>query len=183
MHKTRLTASLHLKLHELTHQRVYLDHSTEFNEALASAVAEVATEQWLMTNAPERLVAYANALRMRAQFDALLSAHKDRLDALYGSALSDVQKRARKPALEAQLRADYAALKASKWGGDARYDSWFDAPVNNARVAGFSSYRALVDDFKRLLAHCENDYEQFFMRLESFTLGDEVKVPGRCVEY
>ena len=47
------------------------------------------------------------------------------------------------------MRADYAALKAERWGGFAGYDGWF-ARANNASFGVLAAYNELVPAFERL---------------------------------
>ena len=60
-----------------------------------------------------------------------------------------------------RLRADYAAMKAAKWGGYAGYDAWF-ARANNASFGVLASYTALVPAFERLFEHEGRDFPRFF---------------------
>ena len=109
-----------LLFHELTHQKVYLSGDTDFNEALASAVAEIATVKWLFYKAateglqPTTIEEYRQALEMREDFDELIAMHKTRLQTLYDTVSvealnSDVlsEKRAAKQELNTQLIAEY----------------------------------------------------------------------------
>lgn len=168
-----------LLFHELTHQKIYLNGDTDFNEALASAVAEIATGQWLeQQNENQNLQNadignYQQSLQMREDFDALIAVHKSRLLTLYNAVSaveldSDalVENPAAKQALSEQLMTDYQALKSSKWKGDDRYDNWFNEPVNNARLSGISSYRENVAMFKAMYADCGNDFARFFESLK-----------------
>ena len=172
-----------LLLHELTHQRIYLDGDTRFNEALASAVAELGTELWIATNKPDLLAAYKQTLALRLDFDQLIALHKEKLETLYSQNIDKAAMREQKHELTALLKHHYEQLKASKWNGDTRYDQWFEQPVNNARLAGFSSYRELVSDFKWLYKHCERDFKTLFKRLELELQADEkgaYRVPKSC---
>jgi predicted aminopeptidase len=191
-----------LLFHELTHQRLYLNGDTDFNEALASAVAEIATLRWLsqktgasngaaLGNAGTK--EYLRALAMREDFDNLIGQHRKSMEALFAlregegsTAASLGYYRAAKQHLQAQLLLDYQTLKATNWDGDTRYDNWFEQPVNNARLSGLSSYRAKVSEFKALLKECDNELNRFFETLDSLssasktldTLG--ISVPKKC---
>ena len=61
----------------------------------------------------------------------------------------------------ARLRADYAALKADRWGGYAGYDRWF-AAANNASFGVLASYTALVPAFERLFEREGRDFPRFY---------------------
>lgn len=195
-----------LLLHELTHQKLYIAGDTDFNEALASAVAELAMARWLESkivlsnNSPEAAAAlldYQTAVLRRADFDDLINQHKARLEALYatqdGQALKHLDNdiaiqhkqrlRSAKQQLHAELLERYAQLKREHWNGDARYDGWFAEPVNNARLAAMSSYRDQVLEFKQLFAACEQDFERFFSvldRIDTPSEGLKLRVPTHC---
>ena len=61
----------------------------------------------------------------------------------------------------AQMRAEYATLKATRWGGWAGYDAWF-ARANNATLGVLAAYNELVPDFERLFDRSGGDFERFY---------------------
>ena len=61
----------------------------------------------------------------------------------------------------AQLRAQYVRLQQRRTGRDG-YDHWFNAPINNAKLAAVAIYRELVPDFERLMAACDGDLARFY---------------------
>ncbi|HJV96702.1 MAG TPA: aminopeptidase, partial [Albitalea sp.] len=81
------------------------------------------------------------------------------------SPLPDEQKRSAKAALMAQLRADYAKLKAGPWGGFSGYDAWF-AHANNASLGVLSAYNELVPAFERLFEREGRDFTRFYAEVK-----------------
>ncbi|MFM1768028.1 MAG: hypothetical protein RJA22_557 [Verrucomicrobiota bacterium] len=171
--------------HELTHQRLFVPGDTDFNEALATAVAEAGVERWLtQAGDPAALRRHREAVARRDQFVALVLAARGRLAHLYGMAAGPVacrcpsegggncaedcvagDLRRRKAALFADLRRDYEALKEREWGGAAEYDGWFRRPLNNALLHTVDTYHTLVPAFRRRLADRAGDWEGFFREM------------------
>ena len=146
-------------------------------------MAELATALWIQNNQPDRLADYERALQLRVDFDQLLGGHKTALDTLYAQNADVSIMRAAKQRLTRKLHVDYARLKAQRWEGDERYDDWFAQPINNARLAGFASYRDLVAEFKLLFQACDSQFRAFFTRLDATLETDDqgsYLVPSSC---
>lgn len=164
--------------HELTHQRLFVAGDTDFNEALATAVAEAGVERWLRAAGDEAAIAQQRrAAARREQFVGLVLAARARLERLYGAVEGPVtcrcagacgedcvaaELRRRKAGILADLRREYEALKQRAWGGAGDYDGWFRQPLNNALIHTVDSYHTLVPGFRRLLAARQGDWEGFF---------------------
>jgi predicted aminopeptidase len=151
-----------LIFHELAHQVAFAPGDTLFNESFASTVEKIGAERWLAerADAPAR-AEYERVESRRADFRALTARYRDELARLYTSGASDADKRAGKAAVLARLRADYAALKATRWGGYAGYDDWF-ARANNAAFGVLASYTGLVPAFERLFEREGRDFARFY---------------------
>ncbi|AOZ00875.1 aminopeptidase [Cupriavidus sp. USMAHM13] len=159
-----------LIFHELGHQVVYVRNDTAFNESFATAVETAGVARWMAQEAtPEQRASYRQFDQRRQQFRALVLAARNRLDALYRSPLSDAEKRRRKAELLAELRRQYAGLKAG-WGGYAGYDRWFAGPLVNPQFAAVATYQQWVPAFLALLARCGGDWERFYA--EARRIGD-----------
>lgn len=130
-----------LLFHELAHQKVYVKGDTEFNEAYATAVEEHGMELWLAEHADAgALTAYRESRRRRDAFAELVLRQQRRLAAVYASvADAEAKRRDKREAFE-RMRAEYAELRR-EWGAGAGYDAWFEAELNNARLAAFATYR------------------------------------------
>jgi predicted aminopeptidase len=151
-----------LVFHELAHQVVFVPGDTAFNESFASTVEKIGEARWLAEHADAEARAAADAAeKRRADFRAITTRFRDELARVYASAASDDDKRAGKAAVLARLRAEYAALKAARWGGYAGYDSWF-ANANNASFAVLASYTGLVPAFERIYEREGGDFARFY---------------------
>ena len=151
-----------LVFHELAHQLLYVKNDTTFNESFATAVEEAGVERWLAARAdPQVERAYRDHARRRAEFVAMLRRYKDRLQALYASDATDDAKRAGKAAAFADLRAEYAGLRAS-WGGFAGYDRFFETGPSNPQLAAVGAYNDLLPAFRALLAREGGDLPRFY---------------------
>jgi predicted aminopeptidase len=151
-----------LIFHELAHQVAYAQGDTVFNESFATAVERIGGARWLAEHASAQArTDYERYDGRRQDFRALTGRYRDELDKLYTSAASDADKRAAKTALMQRLRADYAALKAERWGGFSGYDAWF-ARANNAAFGVLAAYNELVPAFERLYEREGRDFGRFY---------------------
>ncbi len=151
-----------LIFHELAHQVAYAAGDTPFNESFATAVERLGVQRWLDTQStPAAREAAERQERLRADFRALTQRTRARLDALYRSTASDADKRAGKAAAMAEMRAEYAALKAGPWGGFSGYDGWFER-ANNAALSLVATYHGQVPHFERLFEREGRDFARFY---------------------
>ncbi len=150
--------------HELTHQLLYVQDDSAFNEALATAVEEEGVRRWL--NAQGRGADLAAHVLQEQHYErvvGLLGATRAELRAIYASGLAPAIMRERKRAAFTSLRASYAMLKA-EWGGHAPFESWFAEDLNNAHLASVATYFACVPGFERELAGVGGDLAAFYAR-------------------
>ena len=156
-----------LLFHELAHQRIYVQDDSAFNEAFATAVEEEGVRRWLEAAGRHAELAAWRTLGERTRaFERLLAETRARLQAVYASGDPEPVMRLAKAEAFAQLRRDYAALKAA-WDGWDGYDRWFDAPLNNARLVPSATYRGLVPAFRILLHQAGGDLAAFYAACES----------------
>ena len=123
-----------LVFHELAHQIAFAPGDTLFNESFASAVEKIGVERWLAERAgPEARAQSARGEARRADFRALTerAIATSFARALRRAPRATPTSAPARPPLLARLRADYATMKATRWGGYAGYDDWF-ARANNA---------------------------------------------------
>ena len=163
--------------HELGHQRVFARGDTDFNEAFATSVGQEGSRRWLIKKGDQDALASYRAERQRTRdFVALISQTREKLEKLYGDErtpegklkaakkkpIGDVEElRRRKREIFAELQKDYLALKQA-WGGNAEYDQWFAADVNNAQLNSVAAYYDLVPGFERLLELNGGDLQKFY---------------------
>jgi len=162
--------------HELAHQRLFISGETDFNEAFATAVGEEGVRRWLKASKQGQTNEhYFTALQRNEQFVRLIMDAREQLDSLYGPKPPknpSEEKRAlthrdaaalrrQKEAILAQLRENYAKLKA-QWGGVGIYDAWFAKGLSNAQLNTVAAYYDLVPGFRALLEKSGGDLEKFF---------------------
>lgn len=151
--------------HELTHQVIYLPNDADFDEALAVTVEEEGVRRWLIAQGRKGdLERYELEQRRYREVVDLLESTRTRLRVLYAEPVAPAEKRARKQAAFAQLRADYATLRQG-WEGKAPFDEWFEGTINNASLASVATYFRCVPGFQRELAAVHGDLPAFFRRV------------------
>jgi len=173
--------------HELAHQRVYINGDAEFNEAFAVAVETTGVRKWLRAAGDTAgLRRYETDRKRRAEFLALVSQTRDELRQVYERSGSLDDLRAAKTAAIERLRTRYRRMRDSRWRGYRAYDTWFDAPINNATLAAISVYGDQVTAFLRLFNLCSGDYPRFFAsvqqlgKLDKANRADALKAADTC---
>ncbi len=155
-----------LIFHELAHQVAYAADDTTFNESFAGAVERIGGQRWLQRHAGDAARAEFAALDGRRQdFRELTARVRGQLLALYAGPASDEDKRRGKQALMADMRRDYAVLKATRWNGFAGYDGWFER-ANNAAFGVQAAYTELVPQFERLFEREGGDFDRFYAEVK-----------------
>jgi len=56
----------------------------------------------------------------------------------------------------------YRDMRDKRWAGYWGYDAWFNAPINNAKLAATSVYGEQVPAFLHLFDLCSGDYPRFY---------------------
>ncbi len=152
--------------HELAHQKLYVKDDSTFNESFATVVELEGVKRWLQQQGkPEEFHRYQINIKRREEFVALVLGHRERLAKIYAANLSDNEKRSAKARILAELRNDYAELKAS-WGGYEGYDNWFAQGLNNARLVSVGLYHQHVAAFQKLLAQENRDLKAFYRTVQ-----------------
>jgi len=155
-----------LVFHELAHQVAYASDDTAFNESFAVAVERIGGTRWLAIEGDASSLRQFEAVQIRREdFRALTTRTRAALVALYAGPLPPDEKRRRKDELFAQMRADYARIKAERWGGYTGYDA-FMARANNASLAVQGAYNDLVPDFERLFERTGRDFVAFYREVQ-----------------
>ena len=154
-----------LLFHELAHRRLYVKDDTTFNESFASLVEEEGVARWLSgQDRAAELAEWRAARRRDEEVVALALATRARLAEAYAAPRPDDWKRRRKAELLDELRAAYRERRAA-WGD--RWDGFFDAGLNNARLAALGAYHDLLPALRRLLAAQQGDLERFYRAAEA----------------
>lgn len=156
-----------LIFHELAHQFTYVEDDTEFNESFASAVETIGVERWLARNgSPAKQAAFDRTQRYRQDFSRLVLKYRDRLQSLYESNLSGVEKQHSKTHVLSELQDEYQRIKREQWNGYSGYDRWFGQDINNATLASIGLYNRLVPAFVALLAKSGDDLPRFYVAVK-----------------
>ncbi len=152
-----------LLFHELTHVKVFIPGDTDFNEAFASANAELATEHWLEARGDIRMAAeYRASLAKDRQVIRLLLQTRGLLKRVYANTgTPPAELRREKATAFARMRQEYAEL-SRRWTGKSRYDEAFAKPWNNARLNTVATYYDLLPGFRRLFVENGNDPRRFY---------------------
>jgi predicted aminopeptidase len=150
-----------LIFHELSHQVVFAQGDTMFNESFATAVERIGGTKWLAQSSPAARQEYTRFDARREQFRALVFAWRDKLQMLYASGLPPEAMRERKAELMQQLRAEHERVKTEHWGGSKAYDGWFER-ANNANFGMLAAYNELVPHFERLYQREGSDLKRFY---------------------
>lgn len=152
-----------LVFHELAHQQLYVSGDSAYSESFAMTVELEGVRRWLQANGAEHeYAAYESQLQRREEFMRLVLKHRDRLDALYESGVSDGDKRAGKAQIFNELRQEYEQLKTTRWSGYRGYDAWFRQKLNNAHLVSLGMYHRHVPAFRALLARHNGDLRAFY---------------------
>lgn len=151
-----------LLFHELAHQRVFVAGDTLFNEGFATLVEEEGTRRWLRSRKDvPGLCRFESQQSRRAAALGILGELRTRLAGIYASETPVGERRLLRAAAFDDARASYARLRAG-WTEPPWFDSWFDAGLNNARLAALSSYEDYVPAFRALLAQAGGNLERFY---------------------
>lgn len=148
--------------HELAHQVLYINNDSDFNEAFASVVGERGALKWLQQHRPGEVEHYSAQLSALNDFNGLIKNIKERLNDVYTSDRSDAEKALARAGLFETLKEDYELMKAQKWNGKPWFDGWFTTPINNARLAAFSTYRDRVPELNEIFDQYNGDFRIFY---------------------
>jgi predicted aminopeptidase len=151
-----------LLFHELTHQVLYIDGDTEFNESLATSVQQQGTRLWLQFH---HRTTELDELRhwnlYREAVMALIGNTRDSLNQLYQNSLSENDLRLHKKEILLNAQTGHQVL-ASKHNIEYGFKRWFSEGLNNAKLGSISTYNAKVPAFNSMLQQHNYDFDLFF---------------------
>jgi len=148
--------------HELAHQLLYVKDDTAFNESFATFVQQEGLREWRAARglAP----ADSDESAIDDAFTALVLDLRERLRAVYARELAQAAAREAKQREIAGFRERYRRLRDTEWNGNHSYDSWVEAPINNARLVPFGLYDRWVPSFARVFEESHHDWTGFYSR-------------------
>jgi predicted aminopeptidase len=150
-----------LVFHELAHESLYLPGDSTFNESYATVIEQEGVRRWLQRyGSQEQRRMYALAEKHRQALLALIEQTRARLEAVYETDSEREQLLRQKAAILQALRERYLLMREG-WDGFADYDRRFDRPFNNADIASFNTYHALVPAFRQILVQVGGDMAAF----------------------
>jgi len=173
-----------LIFHELSHQVIYISDETNFNEAFASSVERLGTIQWILLHAPEQLPQYLAYLDAQHEFRLLLLKTRDQLDKIYESDFATSKKRRLKKEVFKELKHNHETLKLN-WKYSINFDSWFNKPINNARLTSTMTYLHNIPAFYALFIQVSGNWERFYnevLKMESLSKSEREQITIQLLE-
>lgn len=170
-----------LLFHELTHQQIYIEDDTTFNESLASAVQQVGTELWLQSRGQtDELDELARWSKYRAEVIALIESTRAGLDEIYAAESSATDKRKRKAAAFADARSKHQVI-AARHGVTGGFSGWFAGELNNAKIGSVSAYNSLMPAFVNMIRAQGLNFSAFYAYVEAVGKLDKLERDA-CLE-
>jgi len=169
-----------LLFHELTHQRIYIDDDTQFNESLAVAVQLAGTELWLeSTHDDAQIAEFKRSIKYRAEVILLIEQTAEKLNQLYKSEADEAIKRDKKAAIFATSRERYLAI-AKRLNYSDGFEDWFAGELNNAKIGSISAYNIHASAFLAMIKVLNYDFPAFFDHVQAIGALDRA-VRDQCL--
>ena len=151
-----------LLFHELTHQRIYIDDDTQFNESLAVAVQQAGTELWLKSAQDDAQIdEFRRWIEYRNEVISLIEQTGEKLDQLYKTEMDETLKRDKKATIFAGSREDYLVI-ARRLNYNGGFEDWFAGELNNAKIGSISAYNTHAPAFLAMITALNYDFAAFF---------------------
>jgi predicted aminopeptidase len=161
--------------HELAHQVAYAPGDTPFNESFATTVESIGVEQWLDKHGnPDSRERYRQFRQRKRDFIDLLTQHRQRLEEVFATDISDDEKRNQKALVITSLKQAYHQIRDEKWGGYSGYDQWFNEPITNAHFVLVATYEELVPAFQALHAK-SGSMKKFYANVQAMAKQDKAR--------
>ena len=161
--------------HELAHQVAYAPGDTPFNESFATTVESIGVEQWLDKHGnPDSRERYREFRQRKRDFIDLLTQHRQRLEEVFATDISDDEKRNQKALVITSLKQAYHQIRDEKWGGYSGYDQWFNEPITNAHFVLVATYEELVPAFQALHAK-SGSMKKFYANVQAMARQDKAR--------
>lgn len=161
--------------HELSHQVVYIENDSAFNEAFATTVEQEGIRRWMGKKGKDKeYQLYLLNQKRDLEFTRLLQATRENLKQLYEIKLTNLDKNRRKKLIFTDMQNKYSQLKKA-WGGYTGYDFWMSQKLNNAHLLLIATYHDLVPTFKAVLKEQNYDLKNFYRVVEKYGAFDKEK--------
>lgn len=158
-----------LIFHELTHQRLYIDNDTLFNESLASAVQRMGTELWLKSNQQSDEIGQFRESNLYHQAVVkLIQKTQTELGILYKTDMLTVKKRQLKQQILDTTIEQHATM-AKSFNKKNGYTRWFSSGLNNAKLASISAYNTHIPAFINIMDSQQDSFKKFFDYVETIS--------------
>jgi predicted aminopeptidase len=155
-----------LLFHELSHQRIYIDDDTQFNESLSVAVQLAGTGLWLKSaNESAQMDEFERWIEYRREVILLIEATREKLRQLYETESEDAIKRDKKAAIFTTSREGYAVISERLNYKDG-FEGWFAGELNNAKIGSVSAYNTYTPAFMAMLKALDYNFSAFFDSVE-----------------
>ncbi len=155
-----------LLFHEMSHQIIYLQNDTAFNESFAKTVEMEGLRRWLQeAGSPDLWQQFLLSEAQSADFNKLLGTIRAELSLVYNSERDNDQKLLEKERTFAQAYVEYEQLK-KEWGDSEDFDQWMAGGLNNARLSSMAAYYELVPAFQTLLHQVDYDLDKFYAKVK-----------------
>ena len=148
--------------HELAHQRLYTKADGQFNESYASFMEETGVRLWLQSSGRHAELRQWQKLEQAGKdFNLLIGSVRDDLAELYRSDRNDADKRTMKADILGGLTHSYDQLRKDRWQDEDYFSGWFAEPVNNAKLALYTTYEGGQCAFSNLFALAGENIKEF----------------------
>lgn len=155
-----------LIIHELAHATVYFASQTDFNESFANFVGRQGALAYLGNKYGPASSEYILAKNMQDDEDRymdFMSQLFKKLDAVYTSSMSDIDKLANKKEIIASSHNDYKKVPFAT----ESYRNYYPAEINNALLMSFKRYNSDQPAFLKLFKYSDRSWPKFIDEMKA----------------
>jgi len=153
--------------HELAHQKVYIKNDAGFNEAFATAVAEIGVMDWLESeDKSSQKKQFLQTKQEKRQLYPIVNDLRHKLGEVYELTVDNAEKERLKQSVLSQYKQQIENMTIQQ-DQYKRYKSWLLTDMNNAKLNAFSTYQNLVPGFVALFKACGKNFPSFYKVVES----------------
>ena len=153
--------------HELVHETIFVADDIDYNEALATFIAHIATLEFFAEE-PEQANAERRSSADDRTFAALLEGLAGELEELYAEVTSEAEARSRREDIFRRYRDE--VFPAQQWQ-TPRYSGFAEAPRSNAYLLANRTYLGALACFEARFAEHDSDLRALIRA--------EIAAPGR----